>query len=449
MIVDDRYLIVRAAALYVPVMLTVVLWAWRRPSSRQWAGAVLASLWNLPVLLAVHLAAVRIGWWQFDAHGGLLLGMPVDLYLAWAWLWGAVPALAFRSLPLGSVALVALAADLLLMPAASPVVNLGPGWLVGELLLLTVGLLPAQLLARWTSRDEHLIGRAVLQVIAFGGLVLFVLPAVVIEASGSATPKLWEWPRWQLNLIAQTFILAGLPGVSAVQEFVQRGGGTPVPFDPPRRLVTSGVYSYLGNPMQTSGVLTLLLLGLVTWNVWLAAAAVTAHVYSLGLAGWDEDEDLRQRFEDDWIIYRHAVRRWIPRFRPWRRPGVPDARLFVSERCGMCREMAKWFMQRGARGLAIVPAETHPSGSLTRITYESGDDSPPASGIVAVARALEHVHIGWAMAAFFMRLPLVSTLAQLLADASGGGPRVITSKRSAPHGRLHHGRAGDRSVFTR
>jgi protein-S-isoprenylcysteine O-methyltransferase Ste14 len=449
MIVEDRYLIVRAAAFYIPVMLTVVLWAWRRPSSRQWGGALLASLWNLPVLLAVHLAAVRIGWWQFDAQGGLLLGMPVDLYLAWAWLWGAVPALAFKSLPLGLVALIALAADLVLMPAASPVVNLGPRWLVGDVLLLTVGLLPAQLLARWTSRDACLAGRAVLQMIAFGGLVLFVLPAVVIEGSGSATPTLREWPAWQLNLIAQTFILVGLPGVSAVQEFVQRGRGTPVPFDPPRRLVTSGVYAYIGNPMQTSGVLTLLVLALVLWNVWIAAAAVTAHVYSLGLAGWDEDQDLRRRFGDDWTTYRHAVRRWIPRFRPWRRPGVPDARLFVSERCGMCREVAKWFTRRGARGLAIVPAETHPSGLLTRITYEPCDGSAPSSGIIAVARALEHVHIGWAMAAFFMRLPLVSTLVQLLADASGAGPRVISSNGSAPRGRLHHGRAGDRSLFTR
>ena len=84
-------------------MLTGVVWVWRRPTARAVAGAVLASLWNLPVVLALHLAAAHFGWWQFDARGGLLLGMPVELYLSWVWLWGAVLALAFPSLPLGAV----------------------------------------------------------------------------------------------------------------------------------------------------------------------------------------------------------------------------------------------------------------------------------------------------------------------------------------------------------
>src|SRR5687768_16260841 len=113
---DDRYLLVRAASIYIAVTLTGVVWAWRRPTKRAFGGAVLASLWNLPVLLALHLAAVHFGWWQFDAHGGLLLGMPVELYLSWAWLWGAVVALAFPSLTLGGVFVIALAADLALMP---------------------------------------------------------------------------------------------------------------------------------------------------------------------------------------------------------------------------------------------------------------------------------------------------------------------------------------------
>src|SRR5258705_8277666 len=156
--IDDPYLLVRAASLYVTVMLTGALWVWRRPfakpveaqgrpARRAVAGAVMASLWNLPAVLALQLAATHFGWWQFDARGGLFLGMPVELYLAWAWLWGAVPALAFPSLSLVVVVLIALAADLVLMPAAAPVLQLGPAWLRGEVIALLCGLLPAQLLA--------------------------------------------------------------------------------------------------------------------------------------------------------------------------------------------------------------------------------------------------------------------------------------------------------------
>ena len=426
---DDRYLLVRAASLYVTVMVSGALWVWRRPTARGVAGAVLASVWNLPVLLALHLAAAHFGWWRFDARGGLLLGLPVELYLSWVWLWGAVPALAFPSLPLGAVFVVALAADLVLMPAATPVVRLGPAWMLGEVVGLLVGLLPGQLLARWTSRDERLAERAILQVLTFTGLLVFVLPAIVIEGSGSTWLNPTARPAWQFSLIAQALAFPALLGLTAVQEFVTRGAGTPVPFDPPRRLVTTGVYAYVRNPMQLSAVVLLFLLGLVLRNAWVSAAGVMAHFYSVGLAGWDEDEDLRQRFGEDWIAYRRGVRRWVPRLRPWRQTDRPPARLFVAEGCGMCREVGRWFEQRGARQLAIVPAESHPLGALTRITYEPGDGTRDATGVEAVARALEHVHLGWALLGCLLRLPVICQFAQLLTDASGGGPRKIAVTR--------------------
>ncbi len=425
MIDVDPYLLVRSASVYIVSVATVAVWVWRRPQARAVSAAVMAFFLNLPALLVLHVAATRLGWWQFDVRGGVLVGMPVDLYLAWAWLWGGLPALALPSQPLAVVVLAGLAIDLVLMPAATPVVRVGPTWLVGEGVGLAICLVPAQLLARWTARDDHLVSRAVLQVATFAGLMLFVLPAIAIDGSGSAWLNPLSRPAWQLSLIIQFLAMPAVLGLTAVQEFVTRGGGTPVPYDPPRRLVSSGIYAYVGNPMQVSAVLLLILLGLILWNPWVAAAGVMAHVYSAGLAGWDEDEDLRRRFGEDWTTYRKGVRRWLPRWRPWRRPDRAPSRLFVSESCHMCSEVARWFDERGARGLAIVPAETHPSGALRRITYEPGDGSRAASGVEAIARALEHIHLGWALVGFCLRLPAVGWLAQLLADASGAGPRRI------------------------
>src|SRR5919109_1195326 len=75
-----------------------VLWLWRRPSLVERAGILLACIWNLDALLLVHRAASHFGWWTFQAERGLFLGLPVDLYLGWALLWGAIPALAFPRL---------------------------------------------------------------------------------------------------------------------------------------------------------------------------------------------------------------------------------------------------------------------------------------------------------------------------------------------------------------
>jgi hypothetical protein len=167
-------------------------------------------------------------------------------------------------------------------------------------------------------------------------------------------------------------------------------------------------------------------------------------VYSFGLAAWDEESDLGERFGAPWREYRTHVRAWIPRLRPYHPACHPEprrcargelregsaprscsARLYVAETCGPCAEVAAWFAARHPRGLEIVPAELHPSRDLERITYDPGDDSPDEEGVAAVARALEHVHLGWAVLGWTMRLPVMRPILQLIVDASGGAPRRI------------------------
>jgi protein-S-isoprenylcysteine O-methyltransferase Ste14 len=421
----DPFLIVRAGSIYLATAFTLVLWVWRRPSPGVMAGAVLAFFLNVPVVLAVSIGAAQLGWWQFTARGGLLLGVPVDLLLSWAWLWSVVPALAFPSLPLAAIAIIVMAADVVLMPFGAPVITLGSRWMIGEAVGVVAGVVPGQLLARWTARREHVAGRATLQALTFAALVMFILPAAVIEGSGTTWLSPIDVPAWKVSLALHALAVPAVIGLTAVQEFATRGGGTPVPFDPPQRLVTSGIYSYVANPMQLSAVLLLLVLGFELRNMWVSAAGVMAHLYSAGFAGWDEHDDLRRRFGSDWELFRRNVPRWRPRYRPWHRDTEPSARLFVANSCGMCRQVGTWFADRGARHLEIVPAETHPSRALTRITYESGDGTFTTHGVDAVARALEHLHFWWALAAFVLRLPIASHLAQLLADASGAQPRRI------------------------
>jgi protein-S-isoprenylcysteine O-methyltransferase Ste14 len=427
MITDDPHLIVRSASLYVVAMLTVVAWALRRPSRRQVNGAVLAFFWNVPAVLLLHLMAASFEWWQFDADGGLFLGMPIDLHLGWAWLWGALTAIAFPMLPLIGVTAIVLVFDLIGMPMLWPVLQLEPAWIAGEVTGLLVCVVPGQLLARWTARDTHLYGRVLLQMLTFAGLMLFAMPAAVIEGSGGRSRFPLDGPIWQLSVLVQVLVLPAILGLSAVLEFATRGGGTPVPFDPPCRFVTSGPYAYVRNPMQVSAAVLFVLMGVALQNWWLAAAGVMAHIYSSGLAGWDEEQDLRSRFGERWLAYRTNVRSWVPRWRPWHRPEELEDRLFVAGSCEMCSEVGAWFAARHSRGLAVVAAETHPSQALDRITYESGDYR--ASGVEAIARGLEHVHLGWAFVGFTLRLPVVCALAQLLVDACGGEARVISPNR--------------------
>jgi protein-S-isoprenylcysteine O-methyltransferase Ste14 len=427
----DPYVAVRTGGLYLPIILGALAWSMRRPSRRALVGAFVSLAWALPALFSLHVVAINAGWWLFDASGGVLMGMPVDLWLGWAILWGPVASIVFPRMPLPAIAIIVVAIDLVLMPAAFPVVRLGEDWLLGEAVAIVSCLLPALLLARWTANDRHLAGRAMLQVIAFSALIALVLPAAIIAVSGSTWRNPFEWPTSVVSVMIQLLALPAILGLSAVQEFVTRGGGTPIPYDPPRHIVTSGVYAYVANPMQLSAALLLIAIGAVINNVFVGAAGIMSIIYSAGIAHWDEDVDLRQRFGGDWATYRRGVRRWVPRWRPWYQDEAPVATLYVAEECGMCREVASWYRARGVRGLAIMPAEDHPRGGLTRITYESTDGRYRATGINALGRALEHIHFGWAFTGIVMRLPVVAGIIQLIVDASGGEPRLVPRKPSS------------------
>lgn len=428
MIAVDPHLLVRAGTLYFAAVTTVAAWAWRRPSRRQTICALLTSLWNFPVLLALNVVAIRAGWWHYEAAGGLFLGVPLDLLLSWSVVWGAVSFIVFEDLAMPLAISVAVAVDVALMPLCVPVLRLGPAWLIGETVAIASAFTGSLLLGRWTIRSQHLVGRALLQMTSFV-LIVMIVPATTFEWLGdwSAATRFVE----EHGALAMQFAIApGLIGVSAVQEFVTRGHGTPVPFDPPQRLVTSGLYRYVRNPMQLSALLMLAAFAALLEQPLLLLAAIIAHTYSVGIAGWDEDRDLDRRFGSEWREYRASVPRWRPRWRPWIAPHAASSRLYVGSTCDVCRPVAVWFEARHPIGLEILPAESH-AKPLRRITYEFADGTS-VDGVHAIERALEHLSFGWALAGAFLRLPGVRMAIQLLVDASGGGPRTLPASGAAP-----------------
>ena len=426
----DRILLIRAACLYLPLSGAVAAWLWRRPPRNEAIAAFMACMWNAALLPVLHLVALHFGWWHFEVQGGLMLGFPVDLYLGWIVLWGVIPTVAFRRTNLALIAIIFFALDLVLMPQAAPVVKLGRSWYLGDLAGVFGCLIPSQLLARWTRDQRLLRARALLQVIVFSILPLGVLPAVILEQTHKSALPLLTMPGWRMSLWFQALMLPGVLGLCAVQEFVKRGGGTPIPYDPPCKLVTSGPYAYLRNPMQVSAMLVLLLLGIILRSYWVAAAGIMAHIYSAGLATWDEGDDLAKRFGGPWQRYRTQVRNWSPRWRPWYatkefQENGQSARIYVAQTCGMCSQVAGFLRRRSPAGLEIIAAEEYRHETLKRMTYDPADGSPQEKGIAAFARALEHLHLVWALLGFAMRLPVICQALQLLVDSCGGGEREI------------------------
>ena len=429
----DRAYEMQFVVLYLP--LAAAIFAALRPrQKRMFAACLLSLMWTLPALLVLQRINMLVGWWSFEAIGPLLLGMPLAVYLGWAILWGLVPELAFRKLGLPEVIAIMAAADVWLMPFGEPLVHMhfpaweNGGWLTGEAAALSIVLSPALCLARWTLDDRRLNVRAALQVVISGLLFLFLLPEVVfalrpVPNAGSVWAPLLHMPFVWLQIVVQIVLLLAVPGVSAVQEFAQRGQGTPIPYDPPKRLVTSGVYRYCANPMQLFCAVVMLLWALVLRNPWLVLAALMSAVYSAGIAHWDEERDLAKRFGEAWRQYRGNVPAWRLRWRPYV-DGTP-ARIYIARTCGPCSAVRRWIEKRNPLGLELIDAETLPQGSIRRLRYDPADGTPYAEGVVALARALEHMNLAWAYCGIMLRLPVLHQVAQLLLDVAGFGPRTI------------------------
>jgi protein-S-isoprenylcysteine O-methyltransferase Ste14 len=142
--------------------------------------------------------------------------------------------------------------------------------------------------------------------------------------------SIWTWfvPRWVVGngafesprplgwiVIALGVVIA----FGCAFEFAWRGIGTPAPFDPPRRLVITGLYRWVRNPMYVG--LGVILLGeaitfprlTITMLVMIASLWLATTLFIITF----EEPTLRAKFGDDYATYCRNVRRWIPRLRPF------------------------------------------------------------------------------------------------------------------------------------
>jgi protein-S-isoprenylcysteine O-methyltransferase Ste14 len=142
-----------------------------------------------------------------------------------------------------------------------------------------LGYLPWQLL-----RLDAVIGEYVTTVLTYGGALLFVVGALLL--------------------------------FSGAHYLVLRGDGTPLPFDPPKRMVVAGPYARIQHPMALG-----LLLMAFAEAMWLHSPSLG--VYALVLTAlmnlylvYIEEPGLERRFGEDYRAYRNAVPSWLPFRRP-------------------------------------------------------------------------------------------------------------------------------------
>ena len=140
----------------------------------------------------------------------------------------------------------------------------------------------------------------------------------------------WFCGRWPFGAMPGPGLRWGLAAVLALpgfwlairtmRLFVHEGQGTPAPWDPPRKFVVSGPYRYLRNPMLLSVIVLILAEAVALNSPCLLGWAVVFLVLNTVYFVFVEEPGLVRRFGDDYLHYKSAVPRWMPRSRPYDPP---------------------------------------------------------------------------------------------------------------------------------
>ena len=156
--------------------------------------------------------------------------------------------------------------------------------------------------------------RALAYLLVVGGGWLVLLPAGILVAErGSWRPEFQPLPVAIIGAALFTFgfCLACWAGFC----LIQYGRGTPLPLDPPRRLVVCGPYRRVRNPQAAAMVLMVAgqIIAIRSLALWVLLPLTVAYL-ELVIGPWEE----RQMARDFGVEYesnaRH-VRKWLPKLR--------------------------------------------------------------------------------------------------------------------------------------
>jgi protein-S-isoprenylcysteine O-methyltransferase Ste14 len=156
---------------------------------------------------------------------------------------------------------------------------------------------------------------------AFGSAAFLVLvpggAAVLVPWALTDGRRAGQW--WLPVRLAGLLPPAAGAAVSleAFTRFAPQGLGTPAPVAPPARLVVSGPYRHLRNPIYVAVVGVLCGQGLLLARPVLFAYAAGTWALTWAFVRWYEEPGLVRRFGADYERYRRAVPAWVPRPTPW------------------------------------------------------------------------------------------------------------------------------------
>jgi protein-S-isoprenylcysteine O-methyltransferase Ste14 len=150
-------------------------------------------------------------------------------------------------------------------------------------------------------------------------LVVVIIPALLLWWDGSNIG--WSLPtplNWLSVLLGILLCLSGFALlIWTISLFWTEGKGTLTPMKPTKKLVVSGPYRHVRNPMYTGVFTALYGEGILFGSPAILILATFFMLLPLFYVPLVEERGLEKRFGEEYQIYKAHVPRWIPQLSPW------------------------------------------------------------------------------------------------------------------------------------
>lgn len=307
----------KALLLLIPTAAWIYLFLSRAYSIREYSGSFLAYVWQMQASLLLNIALSANGFWQFAPSEHLFYGVPVDILIGQSVALGAVNFLVLRKYSFVVQWALAVAALCFLYGQSSIVVT-QPSWWIGVAGLSIFSIAPSLLLANWTANDTHIYLRSGMQSLSWACLLLWFFPSSVFQHTDHSWEPFLNRLLWVNALYIAPLILPAVMLLSALRQFALEGDGTAFPYDPPKALVTRGVYAYVSNPMQLGICLMMAWWGVVIESPLVSFSAAIAVFLFIVFKDICNGSCAIGESDPNWAIYQKEVPKWIPRKTPWK-----------------------------------------------------------------------------------------------------------------------------------
>ncbi|MDR0522250.1 MAG: isoprenylcysteine carboxylmethyltransferase family protein [Planctomycetaceae bacterium] len=149
--------------------------------------------------------------------------------------------------------------------------------------------------------------------------VLVFIPAIVLWFTGYK----WTVNRPELLILGGVLLAGGLFLAGwTMRLFAVKGQGTAAPWNPPKKLVVSGPYCFVRNPMITSVLTMQIAEALLLNSSWCFGLFLLFWLGNMVYFPFFEEKDLEKRFGESYLEYKRHVPRWIPRLTAWKQPDI-------------------------------------------------------------------------------------------------------------------------------